>query len=78
MMPDMRTTLNLDERALVRARSFASQEHISLGEAVSRLILEPVDKPFEPIEGFPTFPAVPYVPGHVITLEMIKELEDEW
>lgn len=34
----MRTTLNLDEDALIAARHAAQRERLSLGEAVSRLI----------------------------------------
>lgn len=34
----MRTTLNLDEDALLVARQVAARERLSLGEAVSRLI----------------------------------------
>lgn len=34
----MRTTLNLDEAALLAARRHADREHVSLGEAVSVLV----------------------------------------
>lgn len=34
----MRTTLNLDEDALLVAKQIAAREQLSLGEAVSRLI----------------------------------------
>jgi hypothetical protein len=34
----MRTTLNLDEDALIAARQIAQRERLSLGEAVSELV----------------------------------------
>lgn len=34
----MRTTINLDEDALLAAKQVAARERVSLGEAVSRLI----------------------------------------
>jgi hypothetical protein len=34
----MRTTLNLDDDALLQAKRYASREKLTLGEAVSRLV----------------------------------------
>jgi len=69
----MRTTLDINDRALTVARSFASTEHCSLGQAVSRLILDP--RPVYVIpDGFPVFDAGP---GHVITNEMVAEALNE-
>lgn len=34
----MRTTINLEDDALIAARNMAQRQHISLGEAVSELI----------------------------------------
>lgn len=38
MMSTMRTTLNLEDDALLVAKRYASREKVSLGEAVSRLV----------------------------------------
>jgi hypothetical protein len=38
MHESMRTTINLDEDALLVARGLAARERLSLGQAVSRLI----------------------------------------
>lgn len=39
-MRRMRTTLNLDDDALLAAKRYARREKLSLGEAVSRLVRE--------------------------------------
>lgn len=72
MMLDMRTTIDIEESALATARAYASSERCSLGQAVSRLIME-AEQPFEAPEGFPVFPDVP---GHVITNELIAKYRD--
>ena len=54
------------------ARSLAASERCTLGQAVSRLILEPRPQYVVP-EGFPVFDPGP---GHVITNEMIAEALD--
>lgn len=76
----MRTTLNLDERAAVAARARARLRGISLGEAVSELVLAGVEAETPP-GGFPGpegLVLLPSVPGHVITSEMVAEaLQDD-
>lgn len=69
----MRTTLDIDERALAAARAKAASEGISLGRAVSDLILTQAPAVVPP-DGFPIFPSVA---GHVITPEMVEELRDD-
>jgi len=69
----MRTTLDINDHALTVARAYAAAEHCSLGQAVSRLILEPRPAYVIP-DGFPVFDSGP---GHVITNEMIAEALDE-
>lgn len=68
----MRTTLDIDERALATARAKAAAEGISLGKAVSDLILRPAS--IEVAEGFPLFSRVR---GHVITDELVAEHRDD-
>ena len=72
----MRTTLDLDDRVLAIARAKASHDGISLGKAVSALILESRVPPpsFESRNGFPMFPSVP---GHVIDLELVNRYRDD-
>jgi hypothetical protein len=45
MMPHMRTTLNLEDDALLAAKRYASREKLSLGEAVSRLVRQGAQQP---------------------------------
>ncbi len=72
----MRTTLDLDERALVRARAKADLEGISLGKAVSRLILEPDERVVVPA-GFPMFPPLPPGGGTPFTDELVAQHRDD-
>jgi hypothetical protein len=41
----MRTTLNLEDDALLVAKRYASREKLSLGEAVSRLVRQAAQRP---------------------------------
>ena len=72
----MRTTLDLDDRVLAIARAKASQDKISLGKAVSALVLAGVEPSptFVVTDGFPVFPAVA---GHVIDLELVNRYRDD-
>lgn len=70
----MRTTLDLDERALHAARAKAAAEGVSLGRAASILILEAVDRPVAPVPGLRVMPAVP---GHLITGQLVNAHRDE-
>ena len=71
----MRTTLDLDDRALHAARAKAAAERISIGRAVSDLVLEAIDRPVAAVDGIVVLPATP---GHVITDELVyAHLDDE-
>lgn len=75
----MRTTLNLDERAAVAARARARHRRISLGEAVSELVLaglaaEDGARPEPHPAGLTLLPSAE---GHVLTTEMVAEALDE-
>lgn len=71
----MRTTIDLDERALAIARSTAAVNQISLGRAVSQLILAgQAPRDVATVEGLPLFSPVP---GHVITDDMVASLRDD-
>ena len=70
----MRTTLDIEERALVAARAKAAAERVSLGRAVSELILSSVEGGSARPEGFPMFGPVT---GHVITDELVAAFRDD-
>jgi hypothetical protein len=70
----MRTTLDIDERALVAARAKAAAERTSVGTAISQLVLAGLDAAPRRPEGFPVFSAAP---GHVITDQLVAEYRDE-
>ena len=72
----MRTTLDLDDRVLAMARAKASQERISLGKAVSALVLAASEARLETAErnGIPVFPAVS---GHVMDLDLVNRFRDD-
>lgn len=73
----MRTTLTIDDDAMSVARSYARDHGISLGEAVSKLILKRhggSDEPSIDYSGkFPSFKT-----KRVLTVDIVREiLEDE-
>ena len=74
-----RTTLMLDEEAVVAARELARREHLSLGEAVSRLVLRGARIAAE--ERLPVvseFAQLGRRPGRVVTSNDVHAvLEDE-
>jgi hypothetical protein len=72
----MRTTINLDEDAMLLARSLAARERIALGEAVSRLVRQGAGRsaaaPVEqPLRG--RFALLPKR-GEVITPQHVRDL----
>jgi hypothetical protein len=69
----MRTTLDLDERALTAARAKAAKDGTSIGRAVSDLILRQVST-VELAEDFPVFSRVP---DHTITPELVDDFRDD-
>jgi hypothetical protein len=70
----VRTTLDIDERALTAARAKAAADHTSIGDAVSRLVLAGLGTAPPRPEGFPVFSAPP---GHAITDQMVAEHRDD-
>ncbi len=74
----MRTTLDLDERAVVAARARSRAKGITIGAAASELMLaglkaeEPTRKPTR--TGLVLLPSVR---GHVITPEMVADALEE-
>jgi hypothetical protein len=70
----VRTTLDLDERAVVAAKARARARGITIGAAASELMLagldaeEPARRPNK--SGLVLLPSVP---GHVITSEMVAD-----
>ena len=75
----MRTTLNLDSRAAVAARARARQRNITLGQAVSELVLAGLQAESSGADvDRRGLVLLPTVEGHLITSEMVAEaLEDE-
>ncbi len=69
----MRTTLDIDDRALAAARAKAAKDGTSIGRAVSDLILRH-DIAVELAGDFPVFSRVA---GHVITSELVDEFRDD-
>jgi hypothetical protein len=70
----MRTTLDLDERVIHAARAKAAADGVSLGRAVSDLVLEVIQQPVPAAPGLRVLPATP---GHLITDELVKAHQDE-
>lgn len=69
----MRTTLDIDERALAAARAKAAKDGTSIGRAVSDLILRH-ESAVELVDDFPVFSPVP---DHAITPELVDEHRDD-
>jgi hypothetical protein len=77
----MRTTLNIDEDALLAARHLAQRERLSLGEAASRLIRQgamSVDPAFNHAEGVPLRGRFALLPARdeVLTPAQVRQLMD--
>lgn len=71
--------MNLDDRAAIAARARARSRRITLGEAVSELVLAGVeaqhgDTPPPDRRGLQFLPSVE---GHVLTSEMVAEVLDD-
>lgn len=73
----MRTTLDIDDRALSAARALAAADGISIGSAVSRLVergLRPAGRLVQNRNGFPVING----PGdRVITDQMVADHRDD-
>jgi hypothetical protein len=77
----MRTTLNIDDDALMAARHEAQRERLSLGEAASRLIRRgamAADPAFSRAEGFPLRGRFALLPARdeVLTSAQVRQLMD--
>ena len=74
-----RTTLMLDEEAVVAARELARREHLSLGEAVSRLVRRGARIAAEErLPGVSEFAQLGRRPSRVVTSDDVHAvLEDE-
>jgi hypothetical protein len=72
----MRTTLDIDPRAMAAARAKAAADRTSLGRAVSELVLEAL-APAGPTPAASDFPVFDSVPGHVITNGLVAEFRDK-
>ncbi len=71
----MRTTIDLTPDAYAVAKAFAEQERISLGKAISQLILTPKEKtPSLVKEGR----FLSYRSKRVLNPELAKDLDDEY
>jgi hypothetical protein len=76
----MRTTLALDDDIFAFARSHAQREHISIGQAISRLAREgiraqnmPVTKATKPKSKYALLPAR----HEIITTQHVRDLMDQ-
>ncbi|MCL2784886.1 MAG: antitoxin [Propionibacteriaceae bacterium] len=70
----MRTTIDLDERAVAAGRAKAAAERTSLGRAISELVLQGLLPTTNEIHhDFPTFPPVE---DHIITDELVAAYRD--
>lgn len=74
----MRTTLRLDEDVIRVARSLARAKEITLGAAVSELVRRGLQHPSTAgsVHGLPHFTVAEG--AHPITLEAVKQGEDDW
>lgn len=80
-MHPMRTTINLDEDALLAARHMAQRERVSLGEAVSMLVRRGASQPLPAARGGVAAPlrgrfALLPVRDEVVTTAHVRELMD--
>jgi hypothetical protein len=75
----MRTSVTLEDDVYTLVSLYASARRITLGKAISELVLKSENAPVAPPDirwsdnGLPMFPPT----GNVITAEKIKELESE-
>jgi hypothetical protein len=72
----MRTTLNLEEDAMLVAKRYASREKLSLGQAVSRLVRQGAQPRATPATRQPLHGRFALLPARdeVITPEHVREL----
>ncbi len=72
----MRTTLNLEDDALLVAKRFASREKLSLGEAVSRLVRQGAQRPTATVQSVALRGRFALLPerDEIVTAEHVREL----
>jgi hypothetical protein len=75
-MRRMRTTLNLEDDALLVAKRYASREKLSLGEAVSRLVRQGAQRPAAPAQRSALRGRFALLPARdeIVTAEHVREL----
>lgn len=73
----MRTTLDLDEVVLSAARAKARAEKISLGRAVSDLVLGALGSGPAASAVTTGFPVLRGTPGHTVTDELVERYRDD-
>lgn len=73
----MRTTLNLKPEAASLARELAALQGRPLGDVVSDLVLEAARRPRRPTKARNGFPQLNAGGDAVITLELVKALQDD-
>lgn len=74
----MRTTLTIDDDLLDAAKALANQEHVSIGEAVSRLMRNGLKGQVKTRPGKNAFPVFDIADdAGPITLEAVKQAEEE-
>ena len=86
-VPDMRTTLDIDEDVLLAAKDLARRDHKPMGKVISELArktLAPgkIQKFRNGVPLFPTRNGFPLLPsskgkGKIVTMELVNRLRDE-
>lgn len=72
----MRTTLNIDDDVLDRARAVADHENRSLGDVVSERLRKSFETSGPKLETWNGFPQLPRR-GAVVTMQMVNAARDE-
>ena len=72
----MRTTLNIDDDLMLRAKAIADIEDRPISAVVSRYLREAMDKPAATRDTWNGFPLLPKR-GAVVTLEMVNSARDD-
>lgn len=72
----MRTTVNLDPKALAIVKSRANREQKTLGEILNQLIFASTEgSPYKAKQGFPVLKVKEH--GRVLTSEEVREMMDD-